>query len=137
MILGVSQGLLTFNVVIIVLLIVWGLSWLFQYLRRQKYATVIDADAFREGMRKAQVIDLRQPNDFKKWHILGARSLPYVYLKQTYGELRPDLPVYMYDQGVTLSTQAAAFLGKHGYKQLYILKGGYSSWHGKTKKSKY
>ncbi len=137
MILGVSNGLLTFNIVIIVLLIVWGLTWLFQYYRRKKYATVLDQDAFHEGMRKAQVIDLRQPNDFKKGHILGARNLPYIYLKQQYGELRPDLPVYMYDQGIAISTQAAAFLAKHGYHQLYILKGGYNGWKGKTKKSKY
>ena len=68
MILGVSNGLLTFNIVIIVLLIAWGLTWLFQYYRRKKYATVLDQDAFHEGMRKAQVIDLRQPNDFKKGH---------------------------------------------------------------------
>ena len=136
-VLGVSNGLLTFYIVIIVLLLAWGLTWLFLFYRRNMYATVLDQDAFHQGMRIAQVIDLRQPNDFKKGHILGARNLPYIYLKQQYGELRPDLPVYMYDQGIAISTQAAAFLAKHGYHQLYILKGGYNTWKGKTKKSKY
>ena len=96
-----------------------------------------DEDAFREGMRKAQVIDLRQKDAFDKGHILGARSLPYIYLKQQYGELRPDLPVYLYDDGMQLSTQAVTFLAKKGYHKLYILKGGYAEWHGKTKKAKY
>ncbi|MEY8441260.1 rhodanese-like domain-containing protein [Lactobacillaceae bacterium 24-114] len=137
MVLGVSSILVTVNIVIVLILIIWGISWLFQYLRRKRYATVIDNKEFREGMRKAQVIDLRQPNDFKKGHILGARNLPYAYLRQQYEELRPDLPVYLYDQGMAISTQAAAFLGKHGYHHLYILKGGYSTWDGKTKKSKY
>lgn len=88
-------------------------------------------------MRKAQVIDLRQEKDFGAGHILGARNLPYVYLRQQYGELRKDLPVYMYDETMTLSTQAAAFLGKHGYDKLYILRDGYREWDGKTKKNKY
>lgn len=137
MILAVNSGLLVFNVVIIALLLIWLVAWGIQVLRRKRYATVIDQDDFQKGMRKAQVIDLRQPDDFRKGHILGARSLPYVYIKQQYGELRSDLPVYMYDQGMTLSTQAAAFLGKKGFKQLYILKGGYLKWEGKTKKAKY
>ena len=90
MILGVSNGLLTFTIVIIVLLIAWGLTWLFQYYRRKKYATVLDQDAFHEGMRKAQVIDVRKPNDFKKGHILGARNSPYIYLRHKIVELRLD-----------------------------------------------
>lgn len=88
-------------------------------------------------MRKAQVIDLRQEKDFGAGHILGARNLPYIYLRQQYGELRKDLPIYMYDETMTLSTQAAAFLGKHGYDNLYILRNGYREWDGKTKKNKY
>lgn len=137
MVLAVNSGLLTFNIVIVVLLLVWLIAWAIQVLRRKRYATVLDEDEFQKGMRKAQVIDLRQPDDFRKGHILGARSLPYVYIKQQYGELRSDLPVYMYDQGMTLSTQAAAFLGKKGFKKLYVLKGGYLKWDGKTKKAKY
>ena len=137
MILGVSQGLLIFNTVIIILLVAWLLTWLFQYWRRNHYATVLDEDEFQKGIRKAQVIDLRQENEFRAGHILGARNLPYIYLRQQYGKLRPDLPVYMYDQGMAISTQAATFLGKHGYHKLYILKGGYNSWDGKTKKAKY
>lgn len=137
MVLGVSSGLMIVNTVILVILLVWIFSWGFQYYRRKHYATVIDQETFQKGMRKAQVIDLRQENDFKNGHILGARNLPYPYLRQQYSELRPDLPVYLYDEGMTLSTQAVAFLGKHGYKNLYILKDGYRAWDGKTKKSKY
>lgn len=88
-------------------------------------------------MRKAQVIDLRQEKEFNAGHILGARNLPYIYLRQQYGELRNDLPVYLYDESMTLSTQAAAFLSKHGYDKLYILRNGYREWDGKTKKAKY
>ena len=114
MVLGVSSGLMIVNTVILVILLVWIFSWGFQYYRRKHYATVIDQETF-----------------------LGARNLPYPYLRQQYSELRTDLPVYLYDEGMTLSTQAVAFLGKHGYDHLYILKDGYRAWDGKTKKSKY
>lgn len=137
MVLGISSGLMILNTVILVILLVWIFSWAFQSFRRKRYATVIDQETFRQGMRKAQVIDLRQESEFKKGHILGARNLPYPYLRQQYGELRKDLPVYLYDEGMTLSTQAVSFLGKHGYKNLFILKEGYRNWEGKTKKSKY
>ena len=47
------------------------------------------------------------------------------------------MPIYLYDEGMTVSTQAAVYLNKHGFKQLYILKDGYVRWEGKTKKAKY
>lgn len=137
MILGISKGLLTVNLVIIALILIWLISWGYNNWRRNHYATVLDQEDFQKGIRKAQVIDLRQEKEFNAGHILGARNLPYIYLRQQYGELRNDLPVYMYDESMTLSTQAAAFLGKHGYKELYILRNGYREWDGKTKKAKY
>lgn len=137
MVLGMSSGWLAFDIIVLALLIGWGVSAGISAYRRKHYATVLDEDAFRDGMRKAQVIDLRQKDAFDKGHILGARSLPYIYLKQQYGELRPDLPVYLYDDGMQLSTQAVTFLAKKGYHKLYILKDGYADWHGKTKKAKY
>ena len=137
MVLGMSSGWLLFDIIVLAILVGWGVSAGISAYRRKHYATVLDEDAFREGMRKAQVSDLRQKDAFDKGHILGARSLPYIYLKQQYGELRPDLPVYLYDDGMQLSTQAVTFLAKKGYHKLYILKGGYAEWHGKTKKAKY
>lgn len=137
MVLGMSSGWLIFDIIVLAILVGWGVSAGISAYRRKHYATVLDEDAFREGMRKAQVIDLRQKDAFDKGHILGARSLPYIYLKQQYGELRPDLPVYLYDDGMQLSAQAVTFLAKKGYHKLYILKGGYAEWHGKTKKAKY
>lgn len=123
MVLGMSSGWLIFDIIVLAILIGWGVSAGISAYRRKHYATVLDEDAFREGMRKAQVIDLRQKDAFDKGHILGARSLPYIYLKQQYGELRPDLPVYLYDDGMQLSTQAVTFLAKKRLPQALHLKG--------------
>ena len=134
---SVSTGLLIFDAVIIAILVIWlGGAGLNRW-RRKRYATVIDQEAFQKGSHRAQVLDLRSKDEFNRGHILGARSMPLAYLKQQLGDLRADLPIYLYDEGMTLSTQGAAWLSKRGYKQIYILDGGYAQWTGKTKKAKY
>ena len=134
---SVSSGLLMFDAVIIIILVIWLGSAGLNRWRRKKYATMLDQEAFQKGSHRAQVLDVRSKEDFDKGHILGARSMPLAYMKQQMGDLRADLPIYLYDEGMTLSTQAAAWLAKQGYKQLFILDGGYSKRTGKTKKSKY
>lgn len=134
---AISTSALILDIIFFVIIFGWLGTYLFNRWRRNHYATVIDEDEFKKGMHKAQIIDVRPKDQFDKGHILGARSLPITFLRQQMGELRPDLPVYLYDEGMTLSTQAAAYLGKQGYKKIYILKDGYAKWSGKTKKSKY
>ncbi|KRO08259.1 rhodanese-related sulfurtransferase [Paucilactobacillus hokkaidonensis] len=137
LVIGVSSGLLTLDIVIGILVIAWVLYRIYQYSLRRKYADVLKEDIFTQGMHKAQVIDLREKNDFDKGHILGARNVPLSVMKQRYVEIRQDLPVYLYDQGMTLSTRASVMLGKKGYTDISILKDGYARWNGKTKAKKY
>lgn len=134
---SVSGGLLLFDAVIIAILLIWLGSAGLNRWRRKRYATVIDQADFQKGSHRAQVIDVRNKEDFDRGHILGARSIPLAYMKQQMGDLRADLPVYLYDEGMTLSTQAAAWLAKQGFQQVYILDGGFAKWTGKTKKAKY
>lgn len=127
----------TWEVITIVLwigIIAWGIWELVQFFRRRKAATLLENDAFRENIRKAQVIDVREKADFDAGHILGARNIPYLQLKQRAGELRNDQPIYLYDEKKAVSYRAALLLKKHGYEDLYILKGGYDEWDGKIKR---
>ncbi|AQW21984.1 sulfurtransferase [Lentilactobacillus curieae] len=124
--------------IILVILIVAWLGWtLFQNYRVRQAAKYLSNDEFREGMRRAQVIDLREKSNFKSGHILGARSLPYSTIRSFYSQIRADLPVYLYDQGRTVSKRAALFLNKKGYNDIYILKTGYQNWDGKEKKDEF
>lgn len=125
------------NILIIVLIAAWVIYRVYQYAMRKKYANIITEEEFTQGMRKAQVIDLREKNDFDRGHIMGARNVPLTVLKQRYLEIRSDLPVYLYDQGMMLSTRASKLLGKKGYSDISILKSGYARWTGKTKTKKY
>ncbi|OSH08115.1 sulfurtransferase [Enterococcus faecalis] len=100
----------------------------------KRSAKMLTEEEFKETMRKAQVIDVREKDTFDAGHILGARSMPYSMLKTTIGSLRKDQPVYLYDQKKALSIRAANLLRKNGYTDIYILKGGYDGWTGKVKK---
>ncbi|KRK67709.1 rhodanese-like domain-containing protein [Lentilactobacillus buchneri] len=137
LIIGAITANLVTTIILIVILLAWGGYTIFQNMRVKQVATYLKNDEFQKGMRKAQVIDLREQKSFKDGHVLGARNMPYSTIKNFYSQLRPDLPVYMYDQGKTISKRAALFLSKKGYKDLYILKSGYQGWNGKEKKSNY
>ncbi|MBV7389940.1 rhodanese-like domain-containing protein [Enterococcus sp. ALS3] len=124
------------NIVLFSILAVMLLSSLRVRLMTRRSATILTQEEFQEGMRKAQVIDVRERDEFKAKHILGARSFPYTQLKEIYVSLRKDQPIYIYDQSRALSARTANFLRKKGYTNLFILKGGLEEWTGKIKEKK-
>ena len=85
-------------------------------------------------MKKAQVIDVREKNEFDSGHILGARNIPFTVLTNSFSAFRKDQPIYLYDTRKSLSIRAANKLRKEGFTNVYILKEGYEGWSGKTKK---
>ena len=122
--------LLYFVIAILVVLLVYaGIS----AYRLKKTVTNLTQDQFIEGYRKAQLIDVREPKEFDGGHILGARNIPSTQFRQCYKEIRPDKPVYLYDQSGARSSRAAMFLKKKGYTQLFQLQGGFKAWTGKVK----
>jgi len=136
-VLGAVNAMTYVNIVLIVLIAAYFIYVFYSYIRRRQVSTMLDEEEFTKGMRKAQVIDLREKKEFDAGHILGARNIPFNSLKVRMNELRTDMPVYVYDQTHTLSTRAVAMLAKKGFKELFILKPGYARWEGKTKKAKY
>lgn len=94
---------------------------------------MLTEEEFREGMRKAQVIDVRERNEFNAGHIVGARNLPYSSLANGSMGLRKDQPIYLYDTSTSLSVRTAKKLRKKGYSDIYVLKDGFRSWTGKIK----
>lgn len=121
---------------IILLAIVLGIFGYELYIRwmAKRAATTIEQEEFQAGMRKAQVIDVREKDAFDGGHILGARNIPYSVLKTSLGSIRKDQPVYLYDQKKSFAIRGANLLKKNGYNDIYILKGGYQDWTGKVKK---
>ncbi|WP_252502962.1 rhodanese-like domain-containing protein [Sporosarcina sp. Marseille-Q4943] len=109
------------------------LYFVIMMFRVKKAVTNLTQEQFIEGYRKAQLIDVREPKEFEAGHILGARNIPYSQFRQRFKEIRPDKPVYLYDQNGGKSSRAAMFLKKRDYTQLYQLQGGFRTWTGKVK----
>ena len=122
------------NGILLVIVLEMVFNELYLKIMVKRSAKMLTEEEFKETMRKAQVIDVREKDTFDAGHILGARSMPYSMLKTTIGSLRKDQPVYLYDQKKALSIRAANLLRKNGYTDIYILKGGYDGWTGKVKK---
>ncbi|MEN2766006.1 rhodanese-like domain-containing protein [Ornithinibacillus xuwenensis] len=118
---------------IILALVVIIVISVFRYLRQRSYLKTITETQFREGYRKAQLIDVREPQEFKNGHVLGARNIPVTQMKQRLIEIRKDKPVYLYCQSGARSSRAAQLLHKKGYQEIYQLKGGFKKWTGKVK----
>jgi rhodanese-related sulfurtransferase len=105
------------------------ITWLYQ----RKIVKTLNEQQFREGYRKAQLIDVREPNEYEAGHILGARNIPLSQMKMRMKEIRPDKPVYLYCQSGMRSGRAAQTLYRKGYKDLSHLEGGFKKWSGKIK----
>ncbi|XJZ26196.1 rhodanese-like domain-containing protein [Bacillota bacterium Lsc_1132] len=119
-------------IIIVAIVIYYVFIWLYQ----RKIVKTLPEEEFRAGYRKAQLIDVREPNEFDAGHILGARNIPLSQIRMRMKEIRPDMPVYLYCQSGTRSARAAQFLYRKGYKDLTQLKGGFKGWSGKIKAKK-
>ncbi|WP_257345715.1 rhodanese-like domain-containing protein [Pseudalkalibacillus decolorationis] len=105
-------------------------------LYQRKQIKTLSEQEFREGYRKAQLIDVREPNEYKNGHILGARNIPLSQMRMRYKEIRTDQPVYLYCESGMRTVRAAGVLRKKQIKDLYQLKGGFKKWDGKVKRGK-
>lgn len=115
------------------LVIIWMVT---NFIINKRSVTELNQEEFQEGIRKAQVIDLREKADYDYGHIIGARNIPMTMFRQRYQGLRKDQPIYLVDANGIASYRAARTLKKKGYTNLYMLKGGYKKWTGKIKSKK-
>lgn len=132
-----TNFLLILDVILAVILVVFIGFWAYNRIQSKRLGGALNNEEFREGSHKAQVIDVREAEEFKKKHIDGARNIPYTMFKYQYSELRPDLPVYLYSDSLSMTLRTASILHKHGFEKVYYLKDGFSQWDGRTKASKY
>lgn len=107
-----------------------------QQILNKRAVKELDQNEFHNGIRKAQVIDVREKVDYDYGHINGSRNIPMTMFRQRFQGLRKDQPVYLCDANGIASYRAARTLKKNGYTDIYMLKGGYKKWTGKIKSKK-
>ena len=121
---------------LLIVIAVLGSVALFNYFRTKNAVTSLPYIEFRKNLRKVQLIDIREKEDFNFAHINGARNMPLSQFNFRYTSLRKDQPIYLCDKNGTAAPRAALTLKKHGYKNVFMLKGGLQSWEENLKKKK-
>ena len=116
--------------------IVLGL-WIGWLLTRNKRALIkgqskhlIDQETFKQNMRKGQLIDMRKKSRFEEGRIKGARNFSVSFLtSKRQSQVRKDQAVFLYCDNGKRSYKAARKLLAKGYYTVYVLEGGFKSFH--------
>lgn len=75
------------------------------------------------GEKQVLVIDLREPEEYKKKHIKGAKNFPFSLLDEWRGELPDKIDIILYcEHGNQSMLAARRLVGRQG--MIYTLKGG-------------
>ncbi|MDD6720196.1 rhodanese-like domain-containing protein [Lactobacillus sp. 23-2] len=131
-----STFLIVLDIILAAILLVFLGFWAYNRIQAKRFGGELTNDEFKSGMHKAQIIDVREADEFKRSHIDGARNIPYTMFKYQYSELRPDLPVYLYSDSLTMTLRCVGVLRKHGFSKVSYLKDGFAEWNGRKKASK-
>lgn len=75
----------------------------------------------------AQLIDVREPDEFAQWHAQGATNLPLSQLQERFGELDLDKDIYMICLSGGRSSRACQWLATNGIEAINVLNGS-SGW---------
>jgi len=76
------------------------------------------------------ILDVRQPAEYEKEHIPGARLVPLPDLNNSLDELDPEKPTIVHCAIGGRSRVAVQLLSGFGFKEVYNLTGGIKAWHG-------
>ena len=91
----------------------------------------LSPEKFIEAIKDStvQVIDVRTITEYNQGHLKGAKKVDFLRPTefQSYFENKDTLqPVYLYCRSGNRSMNAAKYLKKRGFKEIYDLRGGYS-----------
>jgi len=74
------------------------------------------------------LVDLRTPQEYATFHLLGAINIPYDELGNRMNRVPKGVFIILYDEDGTLSDQAAQALNTNGFPQAKSLLGGLNEW---------
>jgi len=82
------------------------------------------------GPEEYTLLDVRQPAEYERGHLPGARLVPLSELSDRLEEIRSDKPVIAYCASGGRSMAASSLLEGQGYGDVINMVGGFSAWEG-------
>lgn len=94
----------------------------------------VDELAERLTSSKPVLIDVREPDEFARGHVPGARNIPLAKLESAAANLDPGAETLLICQSGHRSATAAKLLVRRGFSDAHSVKGGTSAWRGKLER---
>ncbi|EXI67303.1 MAG: Inner membrane protein YgaP [Candidatus Accumulibacter adjunctus] len=120
------------NIFLIAIAIVSGGMLLVLTFRRPGGAKAVTASeaTMLINRESAQVIDIRDPNEYIAGHLVDSRNIPAASLAERAGELEQfkEKPLILVCQSGARSQVACGTLGKLGFVRVHNLEGGIAAW---------
>ena len=133
------------NILLIAIILVCSVSLAWPMIQRRRTGPEVDNSSATEliNRKNAQIIDLRDPKDFKKEAIANSVNIPADFKKECsarsvnipadriqneLGKLNKTRPVLLVDDDGRRSRMASPLLRGTGFKEVYILAGGLNAW---------
>jgi glyoxylase-like metal-dependent hydrolase (beta-lactamase superfamily II)/rhodanese-related sulfurtransferase len=88
----------------------------------------VDQNELAARPPEAVLLDVREPQEFAKGHVPGARNIPQADLATRLNEVPRDRPILVICQGGFRSLRAAQFLNQMGFTDVASVSGGTEAW---------
>lgn len=86
----------------------------------------VNVDKVRELVERGQLlIDVREPAEYNRGHIKGAKNIPLSQLRERMNEIPKDQPVYLHCRTGQRSYNASRALQNKGYQNIYNITGSF------------
>jgi len=86
------------------------------------------------GNNGPELIDVREPSEYKSGHVQGFRNVPLGQVKREISNLPRNKEIIVMCRSGARSMQAARTLKKGGFENVTNVSGGIMGWKGKTVK---
>lgn len=120
------------NLILIAAAVISGAMLLFTSLRRPGGANAVSPTQATQLINRedAQIIDVREPDEYVSGHLPESRNIPVSKLEERAGELDKfkDTPLIVVCQTGARSSGASKTLGKLGFAKVHNLEGGVNAW---------
>ena len=117
------------NILLLVIILVCVVTLAAPYVNRRRFAEVDNASATDLiNHQGAQIIDLRDPSEFKKECIARSVNIPADRIHYELDKLDKTKPILLVDEDGKRARMASPLLRGVGCKQVYILQGGLNAW---------
>lgn len=117
------------NILLLVIILVCVVTLAAPYVNRRRFAELDNASATDLINHKgAQIIDLRDPADFKKECIARSVNIPADRIHYELDKIDKTKPILLVDNDGKRARMASPLLRGVGCKQVYVLQGGLNAW---------